>query len=144
MSPVHTTVKDAEALFTQAQQRSTSAPRFIVTHKLAAYLDGIERVFGTESTHVQSQGMHTATHNDIIQRFHGTIKARTKVMRDLKSRESAKRIMEGWSVHYNYFRPHEGLKGTTPALAAGIDFPFRDWSELVEDGYYKSQIAVST
>jgi transposase-like protein len=125
------TIGDAEALFTQARQRAINAPRFIVTDKLRAYLDGIERVFGSEVLHIQSQGMATSTHNNSVERFHGTIKERTKVMRDLKSRESAKLIMDGWLVHYNFFRPHMGLNGKTPAEAAGISYQAKNWIEVV-------------
>lgn len=128
------TIRDAEALFTQARERATTAPRFIVTDRLSAYLDGIERVFGAETRHIQSQGMATSTHNNIIERFHGTIKERTKVMRDLKSQESAQLIMDGWLVHYNFFRPHMSLKGKTPAEAAGIKYHVRNWGEVVKDG----------
>jgi putative transposase len=125
------TIKDAEALFTQAIGRSAVTPKHIVTDKLAAYLDGIERVFGSSTIHVQSQGMATSTHNNFIERFHGTLKQRTKVMRGLKSPITAKLVLDGWLIHYNYFRPHEGLKGSTPAQAAGINFPYRSRRDII-------------
>jgi transposase-like protein len=128
------TIRDAEALFNEAARRSTTAPRFIVTDKLNAYLDGIERVFGSESQHVQSRGMASSTHNNIIERFRGTIKERTKVMRDLKGPESARLVMDGWLVHYNFFRPHMGLGGKTPAEAAGIKYDVRSWTDVVKRG----------
>lgn len=135
LSPTRTT-RDAETLFNQARERSITGPRLIVTDKLAAYLDGIERVFGGDVKHIQSQGMRTASHNNIIERFHGTIKQRTKVMRHLKSRESAKLIMGGWLIHYNFFRPHESLSGETPGEVAQVGFPYKSWKELVTDGYH--------
>ncbi|MDY6917876.1 MAG: hypothetical protein SVP26_08040, partial [Chloroflexota bacterium] len=46
---------------------------------------------------------------------------------------SAKLITDGWLLHYNFFRPHESL-GMTPAKAAGIDFPYRNWRDIVADG----------
>ena len=132
------TTRDAEALFNQARERALTGPRLIVTDKLAAYLDGIERVFGGEVKHIQSQGMRSESHNNVIERFHGTIKQRTKVMRDLKSRESAKLIMAGWLIHYNFFRPHESLKGKTPGEVARVGFPYKTWKDLVMDGYHGS------
>lgn len=125
------TIKDAETLFTQAQQRAITAPKFIVTDKLRSYIDGIERVFGAETVHVQSQGMASSTHNNLIERFHGTLKQRTKVMRGLRNPTTAKIVLDGWLIHYNYFRPHEGLKGKTPAEAAGIRFPYKNWKDLI-------------
>jgi transposase-like protein len=106
-------------------------PKFIVTDKLGAYIEGIERVFGSDSIHVQSQGMQSSTHNNSIERFHGTIKQRTKVMRGLHSKESARLVMDGWLVHYNFFRPHESLKGRTPAEVAGVEAPFKSWADVV-------------
>ncbi len=138
------TIRDAEALFTQARGRSLTVPKFIITDKLAAYLEGIERVFGADAKHIQSQGMDRSTHNNIIERFHGTLKARTKVMRGLKSRESARTILGGWLVHYNFFRPHEGLKGRTPAQAAQIQFPYASWKDIIQDGYHGDVVRVST
>lgn len=125
------TIRDAEALFTQARGRASTSPRFIITDKLAAYLDGIERVFGGDVVHVQSEGLASATNNNVIERFHGTIKERTKVMRDLKSRESAALLLDGWLVHYNFFRPHMSLGGRTPAAAAGIQASVTTWADVV-------------
>jgi transposase-like protein len=126
------TIKDAELLFTQANGRSLVVPKHIVTDKLGAYLDGIERVFGSDTIHVQSQGMASSTHNNYIERFHGTLKQRTKVMRRLKSPTTAKIVLDGWLIHYNYFRPHEGLRGLTPAEAAGIRFPYKSWQDIID------------
>ncbi len=126
------TIKDAETLFGRARNRATNVPEVIVTDRLKAYLDGIERVFGGDLRHIQSQGMRTETHNNVIERFHGTIKERTKVMRDLKSPESAALIMAGWAVHYNFFRPHMSLKGKTPEEAAGIKYEAKNWTDVVQ------------
>ncbi len=127
------TVRDAETLFNQATRASVKPPKFIITDKLAAYQEGIERVFGSDTTHVQSKGMRSSTHNNISERSHGTIKQRTKVMRGLHSKESARLVMDGWLVHYNFFRPHESLKGKTPGEAAGAEIPFTSWQDVVSD-----------
>jgi hypothetical protein len=60
------------------------------------------------------------------------LKARTKVMRGLKTRKSAKLITDGWLVHYNFFRPHEALGDKTPAEKAGIKFPVRNWLDIIK------------
>jgi transposase-like protein len=100
------TIKDAQMLFTQANGRSLVVPKHIITDKLSAYLDGIER-------------------------FHGTLKQRTKVMRGLRNPTTAKIVLDGWLIHYNYFRPHEGLRGKTPAEAAEIRFPYKSWQDII-------------
>jgi len=138
------TIAHAETLFTRAKQRSLNAPRFLVTDRLAAYLDGIERVFGAESTHIQSHGMRSSTHNNIIERFHGTLKARTKIMRGMQNEQTASLIMDGWLVQYNYFRPHESLGNKTPGEMAKTRFPYRNWGEVAMQGYRPERIRAST
>ena len=125
------TIRDAETLFRRAGRVAMKPPKFIVTDKLAAYIDGIERVFGADTTHVQSRGMASSTHNNVIERFHGTLKDRTKVMRGLHSKESARLVTDGWLIHYNFFRPHQSLKGRTPAEVAGVEAPFKSWADVV-------------
>jgi len=127
------TIQDAETLFAKAAEQTTTAPRLIVTDRLRAYLDGIERVFGAETAHIQSEGMATDTHNNIIERFHGTLKQRTKVMRGMKNPATAEIVLGGWLIHYNYFRPHESL-GQTPGEAARTTFPYKSWKDVVLAG----------
>lgn len=125
------TTRDAEALFARAAQRATTPPKYIITDKLRTYIDGVERVFGADTVHVQSEGMASKTHINFIERFHGTLKQRTKVMRGMKNRHTAKLVLDGWLIHYNFFRPHESLAGKTPAEAAQIAFPYKNWKDVV-------------
>jgi len=126
------TTRDAKRLMQKAHERAGKVPRTVVTDKLAAYVDGIEQAFGADSEHVQSKPFSLQNANNLIERFHGTLKARTKVMRGLKSRESARLLTEGWLVHYNYLRGHESLKGKTPAEKAGIAFPYKNWLDITK------------
>lgn len=47
--------------------------------------------------HLQSEGFDSDVNTNLIERFHGTIKQRTKVMRDLKDKKSARVVMDGYS-----------------------------------------------
>ncbi len=134
ISPTRTT-RDARILVERAKTRTGQIPKVIITDKLQAYLDGIELAFGAETKHIQAKGL-TGSKN-IIERFHGTLKARTKVMRGLKSRKSAKLLTDGWLVHYNFFRPHSALGDKAPAEKAGIKFPFKNWLDVVKIGGMK-------
>ncbi|MEM2918866.1 MAG: hypothetical protein QXY62_05155, partial [Candidatus Altiarchaeota archaeon] len=50
-----------------------------------------------------------------IERLHNTIRDRTKIMRGFHgSLESAKAIMKGFEIYYNFIRKHQGI-GKTPA-----------------------------
>jgi len=123
--------RDAETLMQRALVRAGRSPKVVITDKLRSYLDGIERVFGADAKHRQSGPFKLEDSTRAIERFHGTLKARTKVMRGMQNRETAKLIMDGWLVHYNYMRPHEGLGGETPARVARVKVAFRNWTDIV-------------
>ena len=55
-------------------------------------------------------------------------------MRGMANTETAKLIMAGWLIHYNYLRPHDGLGGETPARVARVRVPFRNWTDIVRLG----------
>lgn len=126
------TIRSAVAVLTEAKERSLSVPKRIVSDGMKAYPDAVERVFGADSKHIVSKGLTDETNTNLIERFQGTVKERTKVMRGLKTMESAKIISEGFIVHYNFLRPHMTLKGKTPAFATGLKLPFATWIQLVE------------
>jgi len=125
------TMKSAIAVLSEAQSRSLSIPKRIVSDGMKAYPDAIEQVFGADSEHIVSKGFTAEINTNVVERFQGTVKERTKVMRGLKTMESAKIISEGFIVHYNFLRPHMTLKGETPATAVGLNMPFKTWIELV-------------
>jgi len=50
--------------------------------------------------------------------MHGSIREREKVMRGMKVDETP--ILPMNQIYYNFIRPHQALKGRTPAEAAGI------------------------
>jgi hypothetical protein len=66
----------------------------------------------------------------MIERWHETLKERTKIMKGLKDANSAVRFTDGFLVHYNYFRPHESLNSRTPAQEAEIDYTVNNWKAL--------------
>jgi transposase InsO family protein len=49
----------------------------------------------------------------IIERFHGTFRERDKVLRGLKSVETAQTFVEAFRNYYNYLRPHQTLGMTS-------------------------------
>ena len=124
------TTADAIQVFSKAAKLATKPPKVIVTDRLAAYIDGIERVFGADSRHVQSQGIRAAVNNNLSERLQGTIRQRTKTMRGMQRRDTAQLMMDGWNVYYNYFRPHESLGDRTPADALKIRWPVKNWEDV--------------
>jgi len=66
-----------------------------------------------------------------MERYQGTLKERTKVMRALKNNDTA--ILDGQRIYYNHIRPHQGLNGKTPAEACGIGVKGENkWIALIQ------------
>lgn len=127
--------KDAQILMEKAARRAGKIPKVVVTDKLKAYLDGVELAYGSDTQHRQGEPFTVENNTNLIERFHGTLKERTKVMRALKNKDTLQKFTDGWLAHYNFFRPHMSLNDKTPAQEAGINFPFRNWKEVVEQPY---------
>jgi len=130
MSTTRTT-KDAKELVEKAASRANKTPKVIITDKLAAYFDGIELAFGADTKHIAAKNLTSSPGTQLIERFHGTLKDRTNVMRGMKEIKTAQILLDGWLVHYNFFRPHDSLNGKTPAETAGVKFPYRNWEAVV-------------
>lgn len=124
------TANDARQLMERASKIAGKTPKVVITDKLSAYLDGIELAYGADTEHKQSSPFALKDDTNLIERFHGTLKARTKVMRGLKNIETAIDFTNGWLVHYNYLRPHEALADKTPAEVAGVNYPYKNWADI--------------
>jgi putative transposase len=121
------TTRDAQILYDRAVKTAGKQPEKVITDKLASYLDVR---YGKDTEHIQSRPFAVEDNTQMIERFHETLKQRTKVMRGLKNMESAIEFIGGWLVHYNYIRPHTSLNDKTPAEAAGIDYPYKNWADI--------------
>ena len=126
---------DAKRLMLAAAKRAGTLPKIIVTDGLPAYIDGIEQAFGSDVQHKRGSPFkfrETGLNTSLIERFHNTFKDRTKVMRDLKNKETLDRFGDGWLVYYNFFRPHTSLHGIPPAQKAGLEYDWHSWADVVE------------
>lgn len=130
------TTRDAQMLIDRAIKRAGKSPKVVITDKLASYLDVR---FGKDAEHRQGSPFRVLSSGEStsqIERFHGTIKDRTKVMRSFRDLETLHQFMDGYLVYYNYFKPSEALNGKTPAESAKVDYQIKNWKDL-------SQIPVS-
>jgi hypothetical protein len=117
----------------KAAKVAGKVPKVVITDSLKAYIDGIELAYGADTTHIQSEPFTTADMStNKIERWHSTLKTRTEIMRGLKSKKTAQELLDGWLVHYNFFRPHESLDNKTPAEAAGLKFSYKNWLDVIE------------
>jgi len=127
------TIEEVVKLFTECMKSSKERPKKIVTDGLWAYEKGFNKVFYSRYKekrveHIKNAGIRSRLTNNLVERLHGTIKDRTKPARGLKA--TAKTVLDGWVIHYNFVRPHGYLKGKTPAEASGI--PTKGWHELIQ------------
>jgi len=138
------TTHDAEALMKEAQRKAGKTPKVVITDKNSSYLDSIELTFGADTEHVQSKPFTADTQStQKIERWHETLKERTKVMKGLKTMDTAIQFVDSFLVHYNYFRGNEALDDKTPAEVAGIKFPYKNWAEVIRQPVSK-QVEIQT
>ncbi len=124
-------IEDVMIIMEKALKRAKAFPSYILSDKLPAYQKGIERVFHIHAKHIKSQGFTAEINTNLIERFHGTLKDRINILRGFKSVRTAKLILDGFIVNYNFFRPHMTLNNTTPAQEAGINLTFDTWEGLL-------------
>src|SRR3990172_815511 len=130
-------VDQVKVLFRRSLEAAKARPLKVMTDGLRSYEEGFRKVFYSRRKenrveYVRSPGIRGRSHNNLIERFHGTIKDRTKPMRGFKADYSCKAILDGFVAHYNFVRGHLGLDCRTPAEAAGLDLPVDGgWADLV-------------
>ncbi len=127
------TTKDAQLLMEKAEKRAGKKPKEVLTDQNASYLDGIEQAYGADTEHVIGNPFKTKETGEStseIERFHGTLKDRTKVFRAFRDVETLIQFTDGWLVYYNYFKPHESLNGKTPAEEAKVQYSVKNWADL--------------
>jgi transposase-like protein len=117
---------DARKLFNIGGEIAGKRPETLITDGLPAYRDAFNKEFYTntkpQSQHINAiklTGHGNTSNNNKMERINGEIRDREKTMRGLKIKQTA--ILQGMQVYHNFIRPHEGLKGKTPAEACGIE-----------------------
>lgn len=124
-------MKDIKSLMEVVKARIGKTPKRVLTDGWKGYIDGIELVYGADAKHIVTDPFSRYDNTEIIERWHGTLKERTKVLRGLKSVETANKFLDGFLVWYNYLRPHESLQGRTPAEEAKINYDCKTWVDVI-------------
>ena len=102
------------AVLKQAERKAITKPTDIYTDGLRAYPAVIRKAYYSCRLNYQIQ-QHITKSSDKkfnwkIERLQENIRERTKVIRQFKSMNSAKAIMKGWEIFYNFCRKHQGIK----------------------------------
>jgi len=136
------TILGAKKFFTDAKhQVGGKAPEWIVTDGCGVYRRGVSKTFWRkiqlgECKLVQKQGLRARVgelSNNIIERFHNTLKDRIKILRGYGCTKGAANALDGFVIQYNFLRQHMALLGRTPARAAGLKLPIeKGWGDLIQ------------
>jgi len=140
------TFEDTVSIFKKGLEQSKVKPRAVFVDGSFVYSSAFNKVFytmrkDTRPELVQRVGIRARETNNRVERLHGTLKDRTRVVRALKAYDSTKMLLDGWSVYYNCIRPHQSLGGKTPAQAARMDVP-NTWKGIIDEATKREAIAL--
>jgi transposase-like protein/DNA-directed RNA polymerase subunit RPC12/RpoP len=127
---------DARNLLRMSKEVTGKKPLTFITDGLPSYHDAYKKEFLTlglpRTKHVRHITLKGDHNNNKMERMNGEVRDREKVLRGLKKDDSA--MLSGYQLYHNYFRPHEGLDGKTPAEACGITIEGENkWKTLIEN-----------
>ncbi|MFH2023789.1 MAG: DDE-type integrase/transposase/recombinase, partial [Candidatus Micrarchaeota archaeon] len=113
--------------------------RVITTDGYHAYRNIINKTYGYNLSKMNYNIMHKTKNasrgegfNHKIERLHNNIRERTKVFRGFKSIKSAKSIMKGYEIFYNFIRRHQAINCCPYELATDLKLVERNkWLELI-------------
>ena len=114
---------DVAPLFRLGKLVAGKSPRTLITDGAPNFHEAFKDEFwtlkiGTRAEHIQEIRLAGKVHNNKMERMNGEIRDRERVMRTLEKPDTP--ILAGMQIYHNYVKPHEGLKGKTPAEAAGV------------------------
>lgn len=129
---------DLKPLFQEAQETAKKIPQTLVSDGAANFHDAWQdecrqkNPLQKQTRHVRHVHLDGDYNNNKMERLNGTLRGREKIMRSLKRADSP--IITGIQIHYNYIRPHMGLDGKTPCMAAGIKIEGNNaWITLIQN-----------
>ncbi|MGI0058676.1 MAG: integrase core domain-containing protein, partial [Nitrosotalea sp.] len=102
-----------------------------------SYAESIKKEFWRRASpqpqHLRVSPIKEGMQNMPIERWHNTLKQRTKVMRGMHNSGTAQNLADGFVLYYNFIRPHSSLK-MTPAERADIDLKLGEckWKDLIK------------
>jgi len=134
----------------KAKQKVGNQVKVISTDGLMGYPRVIKKTFGMKLHHggkiaKTSKIIHQVIKSDSggfnykIERFHNTLRERTKIMRGFHGCiSSAQTLMKGFEIYYNWIRNNLALEGQTPSELACPNIQIENkngWLELIQRGY---------
>lgn len=127
------TLGEGMQFFERIKNTIADEPEVIATDGNITYETCIKKYY-PNTAHLQLKQISVEPNTSFIERFHGSIKARTKVMRCFDEFAPCQTTLTGYQIYYNFLRPHMALDDKTPAQVAGIDLDLRQrWASLIRN-----------
>ena len=120
----HKGTSNVRPMFRESIRRAGKKPATLISDGAHNFHDAHRKefwdIYGETPSprHIREIRLEGQVHNNKMERQNGEWRDREKVMRSLKKENSP--VIAGMQIYHNFFRPHMGLKGKTPAEAAGI------------------------
>ena len=137
----HKGTDDVTPMFREAKDIAGKIPKMLISDGANNFHEAYFKEFknpsnpygeGESAVHIREIRMAGTVHNNKMERQNGEVRDREKTMRGLKNADSP--ILPGFQIFHNYVRPHEGLKGKTPAEAAEITVEGENkWLTLIQN-----------
>jgi transposase-like protein len=115
-------ILDIKELLEAAREKALKIPKTILTNGWNGYNTGIELAWGSESEHVIAKKFGKKINAQLKEWWQMAIKDRAKIISSLNDKEKIQKMLERWSIHYNYYRVQGTLDRKTPAEKAGIRY----------------------
>ena len=130
---------DASELFHKGHEIAGKKPKLLITDGLPSYRAAYNKEYRSAGNkHLNTIRLTGKHNNNKMERVNGEIRDREKTMRGLKKRDTS--ILPGYQIYHNYIRPHESLKGKTPAEACGIEIKGENkWITLIQNASQKAK-----
>ena len=117
----------------RSKARDIQRPKKLTSDAHVTYQEAFNRVFYTRYKegrveYEQINHSKTGRYNYIMERVWNTLRERIKIMRGFKASWSAKLLIDGFFIWYNFVRPHMTLK-CSPAEMVGLKE--KNWVGLI-------------
>lgn len=131
--------KEVKQVISTAKNKTQTPIKIIQTDGWLAYPAVIKRVFGYYNLkkglvkHKKLDASKGDGFNVRIERLHNSIRERTKIFRSFKRLHSAKAIMKGYEIFYNFIRKHQAIDKCPYELATDLKLENPNkWLELIK------------
>jgi len=127
---------DARQVLQEGKKNAKRIPAIVVSDSHGSYTNAVRKEIyrnaDPQPQHVRVSPIKEGMENMPIERWHNTLKQRTKVMRGMHNSKTAQNLADGFVLYYNFIRPHSSLK-MTPAERADISLKLGEnrWFDLI-------------